>query len=222
MSLACDSDLSSSFSFSERYPHLPPPGNPVRLPLSFSQRRRNQGRALSVRGGCWSLYNIPRSETPELGMKPPEPESKGPVLQVESWCREGRDPTPNRKGLPPTTGLMPFLHLLALSINALALGPKPSLLFSALGCWDWDPESTFLSPPAPSWALQIKFFSSRCQRALVKIQEDCILHLFHLEAVKTVDPRSHMGSGDSFHTPGAASAYPRQRKAPTSQLQRFP
>ena len=43
VSLACNSDLSSSFSFSERYPHLPPPGNPVRLPFSFSQRRRNQG-----------------------------------------------------------------------------------------------------------------------------------------------------------------------------------
>lgn len=101
-------------------------------------------------------------------------------------------------------GLMPFLHLLALSTNTLALGPKPSLLFSALGCWDWDPESTFLSPPAPSWELQIKFFSSRYQRALVKIQEDGILDLFHLKAVTTVDPRSYMGSGVSFHTPGAA------------------
>ena len=120
------------------------------------------------------------------------------------------------------TGLMPFLHLLALSISTLALGPKPSLLFSALGCWDWDPESTVLSPPAPSWALQIKFFSSKYQRALVKIQEDGILHLFHLEAVTTVDPRSHMDSSDSFHTPGAASAYPQQREAPTSQLQPFP
>ena len=136
--------------------------------------------------------------------------------------QRGTGPHSHPEGAAPMTGLMPFLHLLALSVNALALGPKPSLLFSALGCWDWDPESTFLPPPAPSWALQIEFFSSRYQRALVKIQEDCIIHLFHLEAVTRVDPRSHMGSGDSSHTPGAASAYSQQRMAPTSQLQRFP